>query len=137
MLDNTDWEILKLLKANCKRQLRDIGDIVHLTGQAVSNRIVKMEKLGIIKSYSVVLNDKLLGKNITAYVTIFMKTTNHEAFRTFLTANDSVVEASRISGDGCYILKLQVSSPDELNCFLDSVLKYGNYQVNICIGKIK
>lgn len=137
MLDNTDLEILKLLKANCKMQFRDIGEAVHLTGQAVSNRISRMEDLGVIKGYSVLLDEKQLGKSITAYITIFMKTTNHGAFNVFLNDNESVVEASRISGEGCYMLKIQVNSQEDLNHFLDSVLEYGNYRVNISIGKIK
>jgi Lrp/AsnC family leucine-responsive transcriptional regulator len=137
MLDNTDWEILKLLKADGKMQFRDIGEVVHLTGQAVSNRIARMEDLGVIQGYTVLLDDKLLGKNITAYITIFMKTTNHGDFRVFLNDNQAVVEASHISGEGCYMLKIQVNSQEDLNQFLDLVLKYGNYRVNMSIGKIK
>ena len=137
MLDYTDWEIIKLLKANCKMQRKDIGEQVHLTGQAVSNRISRMEELGVIQGYSVLLDDTLLGKALTAYITVFMKTTNHQALHVFLQNQEAVVEANRISGDGCYLLKIQVNSQAELNCFLDSVLKYGNYRVNISIGKIK
>jgi Lrp/AsnC family leucine-responsive transcriptional regulator len=137
MLDNTDWEILKLLKDNCKMQFRDIGEIVHLTGQAVSNRISRLEALGIIKGYTVLLDKKLLGKIITAYITVFMKTTDHGAFHTFLRNHELVEEACRISGEGCYLLKIQTNSQEDLNCFLDSVLKYGNYRLNISIGKIK
>lgn len=137
MLDNTDLQILKLLKVNCKMQFRDIGEVVHLTGQAVSNRISRMEQLGVIKGYSILLDDKLLGKTITAYITIFMKTTNHGAFHVFLNDHESVVEASRISGDGCYMLKIQVNSQEDLNTFLDSILEYGNYRINISIGKVK
>lgn len=137
MLDYTDLEILKLLKSNCKMQFRDIGEVVHLTGQAVSNRISRMEHLGVIKGYTVLLDEKMLNKSLTAYITIFMKTTNHEVFCKFLSTNESVLEANRISGEGCYMLKVQVNSQEDLNDFLDSVLKYGNYRVNISIGKIK
>jgi len=137
MFDKTDLAILELLKANCKVHLRDIGEEVHLTGQAVANRVSRMESLGVIKGYTVLLDEELLGKTITAYVTIFMKTTNHVAFHVFLKDNESVVEASRISGEGCYMLKIQVNSQLDLNHFLDSVLQYGNYRINISIGKIK
>lgn len=137
MLDKTDLMILKLLKANSKIQLRDIGEAVHLTGQAVSNRISRMENSGVIKGYTVSLDEKLLGKTITAYITVFMKTTDHAAFQVFLKDNDAVVEANRISGDGCYMLKILVNSQENLNHFLDSVLKYGNCRANISIGKIK
>ena len=118
-------------------QLRDIGELVHLTGQAVSKRISRMEELGVIQGYSVLLNEQLLGTTITAYITIFMKTTNHRAFHVFLQNQEAVVEANRISGEGCYLLKVQVNSQEALNCFLDSVLNYGNYRVNISIGKTK
>lgn len=137
MLDKTDLAILERLKANCKTRLRDIGEDVHLTGQAVANRVSRMESLGVIKGYTILLNEELLGKTITAYLTIFMKTTNHEAFQIFLKSSESVVEASRISGEGCYMLKIQVNSQLELNHFLDSVLQFGNYRLNISIGRIK
>lgn len=137
MIDKTDVEILQMLKTNCKIQLIDIGEAVHLTGQAVSKRILKMEKLGIIKGYTVLLDEKLLGKTITAYITIFMKTTDHSAFQAFLKNNEAVVEANRISGEGCYLLKVQVNTHEDLNRFLDSVLPYGNYRLNISIGEIK
>lgn len=137
MLDKTDFEILKLLNMNARMQFRDIGENVHLTGQAVAKRISRMEKLNVIKGYTVLLDEKALGKNISAYVTVFMKTTRHTQFKTFLRYNEIVKEAHRISGDGCYLLKTQVSCQDELDSFLDSILEYGNYRLNISIDKIK
>ena len=47
-LDEVDLLILELLKSNAKMKMQDIGQKVHLTGQAVSNRISKMEKQGVI-----------------------------------------------------------------------------------------
>ncbi|MEG6586757.1 Lrp/AsnC family transcriptional regulator [Dendrosporobacter sp. 1207_IL3150] len=137
MLDNIDLEIIKILKKNCKIQYRDIGELVHLTGQAVSNRISRMERLGIIRGYTVLLDEHLSEKKISAHVTVFMKTNDHNIFHTFLKNNDCVIDASRISGDGCYLLKIMVDSQEELNLFLDQILKYGNYRVSIAIGKIK
>lgn len=96
-----------------------------------------MENLGVIKGYSVLLDEQLLGKTITAYITVFMKTTDHAAFQAFLKDHDEVVEAGRISGEGCYMLKVRVNSQEDLNIFLDAVLKYGNYRVNISIATIK
>lgn len=137
MLDKTDLEIISLLKQNAIMQLKDIGERVHLTGQAVSNRIQRIEALGVIRGYTVKLDEEKLGKHLSAYITIFMKTTDHAAFHKFINGSDAVTEADRISGDGCYIVKVNVSTQDELSQFLDSILQYGNYRVNISIGKIK
>ena len=137
MLDRTDLQILYLLISNARMQWREIGDQVHLTGQAVANRIRKMEDLGIIEGYTVNINESKLGKSILAYVTVFMKTTDHMAFHKYISQSEIIKEADQISGEGCYLLKVTASSQDELLKLLDDILKYGNYRVNLSIGRIK
>ncbi|MBX4259155.1 Lrp/AsnC family transcriptional regulator [Clostridium estertheticum] len=137
MLDQTDTQILSLLTKNSRMQWQEIGEEVHLTGQAVKNRISKMEKSGVIKGYTVNINPKLLGKNLTAFITVFMKTTDHLSFKKYINNNSLVTQAHRISGDGCYILKLTASTQAEIVDFLDEILKYGNYKLNLSIQNIK
>lgn len=137
MIDRTDIEIIKLLAANARIQWQDIGEQVHLTGQAVKNRIGRLEKLGVIEGYTVKLNESKLGKEITAYVTVYMKTTEHAAFQKFISTSLFISEAHRISGEGCYLLKTTASSQQELTDLLDSLLRFGNYKVNMSIGRIK
>ncbi|MCB2359302.1 Lrp/AsnC family transcriptional regulator [Clostridium estertheticum] len=137
MLDQTDIQILSLLTKNSRMQWQEIGEEVHLTGQAVKNRISKMEKSGVIKGYTVNINSEILGKNLTAFITVFMKTTDHLSFKKYINNNSLVTEAHRISGDGCYILKLTASTQAEIVNFLDGILKYGNYKLNLSIQNIK
>lgn len=137
MLDETDLKILSLLNENSRLQWREVGEFVHLTGQAVGNRIRKMEELGVIEGYTVKLNASKLGKNLIAFVTVFMKTTDHLAFQSFIEGSKLVSEAHRVSGDGCYLLKAEISDDKELNELLYNILKFGNYRVNLSIGKIK
>ncbi len=137
MIDQTDMEILKLLTVNSRMQWQEIGEIVHLTGQAVKNRISRLEKLGIIEGYTVRLNERRIGMEITAYVTVFMKTTDHASFQMYLGESVMVTEAHRISGEGCYLLRTVASNQQELIDFLDSILRYGNYKVNLSINRIK
>jgi Transcriptional regulators len=122
---------------NSRIQWQEIGEKVHLTGQAVRNRIVKLERNKVIKGYTINIDSKVLGNNVTAYITIFMKTTNHEDFKSFIKENLIISEASRISGDGCYLLKVNTKSENELVELLDNILKYGNYKVNLSIENIK
>ncbi|WP_234118717.1 Lrp/AsnC family transcriptional regulator [Clostridium hydrogenum] len=137
MLDQTDLQILNLLKKNSRMQWREIGKKVHMTGQAVKNRIDKMEKLQVIKGYTVKVNSDLDSKKLICFVTVFMKTTNHAVFKKYVEKNDLIVEANRISGEGCYLLKLKADTKDEVVSFLDEILKYGNYKINSSIEVIK
>jgi Transcriptional regulators len=137
LFDATDLAIIDLLQKNSRIQWREIGEQVHLTGQAVANRIRRMETSGLIKGYRVELDYAKLGKPLTAFITVYMKTTNHPLFQDFLRKNRAVVEADRISGEGCYLLKALVASNEELKELLDSLLNFGNYRVNLSIDNIK
>lgn len=137
MLDTTDLAILNLLKENSRRQWREIGELVHLTGQAVAMRIRRMEELGIIEGYTVKLNNDKLGKPLVAFITVFMKDTNHASFQTFIKQEELIMEVHRISGEGCYWLKAQLRSQVELNHLLNKLLLYGNYRLNLSIDRVK
>lgn len=136
-LDELDLAILEILKHNAKMKMQDIGESVHLTGQAVSNRINKMEKMGVITGYSVCLDESFFEPKLIVIITIYMKTQRHSEFKQFLEKRKEIQEAHRISGDGCYMLKGAFESQQQLNEFLDDILEYGNYKLNTSIGQIK
>lgn len=137
MLDDTDMQILNLLKENSRIQWQEIGEKVHLTGQAVRNRINRMEKLDVIEGYTVKINSAMLGKKITAFITVFMKTADHAAFQKYIHNNLLITAANRISGEGCYLLKVTATEQKDLVELLDEILRFGNYKVNISIEKVK
>lgn len=137
MLDETDIKILSLLINNSRMQWREIGEQVHLTGQAVASRVRKMEDLGIIEGYTIKINENKLGKSVLAFITVFMKTTDHLAFQRFIDNKEIIKEANQISGEGCYLLRVNTSTQEELLALLHEMLKYGNYRVNLSIGKVK
>ncbi|MGE7827583.1 Lrp/AsnC family transcriptional regulator [Paenibacillus sp. NPDC093718] len=136
-LDQTDYQILRLLTENSRIQWKDLGKQIHMTGQAVGNRIKKLEESGVITAYSLIIDEMRLGLAYTAFVIIHMKTARHDSFIRFIMDQNEIVEAHRISGEGCYHLTIKVSSQDQLNLFLNKLLDYGNYSLNLSIQKIK
>lgn len=137
LLDEIDFQIIRLLTENSRMQWKEIGEQIHMTGQAVGNRIRKLEDHGVIKAYSIILDEMELGLSYTAFVTVFMKTTNHRSFANFISERKEVSEAHRISGEGCYLLKVKVEHQEQLNLFLNEVLTFGNYRLNLSIQVIK
>ncbi|OPD56672.1 Lrp/AsnC family transcriptional regulator [Bacillus anthracis] len=136
-LDNIDFQILRLLSENSRIQWKDLGEQIHMTGQAVGNRIKKLEDNGVIKAYSLIVDEMKLGLSYTAFIIIYMKTSNHDSFIRFMNDRNEVVEVHRVSGEGCYHLKIKVNSQEQLNLFLDQILEYGNYSVHLSIQEIK
>ncbi|KMZ43120.1 MULTISPECIES: Lrp/AsnC family transcriptional regulator [Bacillales] len=137
MLDQIDLSILALLRNNSRLQWKDIGEQVHLSGQAVGNRIRRMEEQGIIQGYTTLIDEAKIAPFLTALVTMFMTTTDHSLFTRFIKSRSEIVEAHRISGEGCYSMVVHVPDQEALNHFLDALLPFGNYRVNLSINKLK
>ena len=137
-IDNIDFQILRLLTENSRIQWKDLGEKIHMTGQAVGNRIKKLEDSGVIKAYSLIIDEMKLGLPYTAFVIMFMNSGKHHAsFIRFINDRNEVMEAHRISGDGCYHLKIKVKSQEQLNSFLNKLLDHGNYSLYLSIQEIK
>lgn len=136
-LDNIDLKILHFLTENARIQWKDLGKQIHMTGQAVGNRIKKLEEKGVIKAYTLLIDEMKLGFIFTSFVIVHMKTADHNAFIHFIKNRNEVTEAHRISGEGCYHLKIKIKSQEQLNLFLNNLLAYGNYSLNLSIQYIK
>ena len=137
-LDEVDLRILQYMIEDATRSHKEIGQLVHLTGQAVGARIRKLQDIGVVEGYTVRWNPEKLGQTVHAFITVFMKSsTAHQSFQAFVRQNEKVTELHRVSGEGCYWMRVRVGTPLELNAFLDELLHYGNYKVSLSIGQVK
>jgi Lrp/AsnC family leucine-responsive transcriptional regulator len=137
MIDEIDLKIINILKENSRLQWKEIGEVIHMTGQGVAARIRRMEDQGIIEKYTLKINEKKLGMGLTGFITVHMTTKDHIGFISFIKSQEGVVEAHRITGNGCYILKVVMQGADDLNLFIDKLVKYANYSMGLSIDIIK
>lgn len=137
MIDDVDKAIIQCLQSNSRMQWKQIGEIVHMSGVAVANRIQRLEEMGVIEGYTVRINERLLGNIYCIFVIVMIKDYMHTKFQAFIRERDEITEAHRVSGEPCFILKVQVSDHELLSRLLDDILAYGHYKINISIGQFK
>lgn len=137
-VDEIDLRILAYLQENAILSHKEIGLQVHLTGQAVGARIRKLQELGVIEGYTVRWNPERIGLSVHAFITVFMKSSMaHQTFQSFVRGDERIVETHRVSGEGCYWMRVRIGTPVELSAFLDELLQYGNYKVSLAIDRVK
>ncbi|CAG7639206.1 Lrp/AsnC family transcriptional regulator [Paenibacillus allorhizosphaerae] len=137
MLDHTDKRILEELVKDGRISMKNLGEKVHLTGQAAANRVVKLEEDQVIEGYTVRLNYKKTGLVVHSFITIFTKSFDHQPFLSFLeTQQPFIVHKFKISGDGCYLLECRFPSNEELDKFLEQLTRYVNYKISVVISEI-
>jgi Lrp/AsnC family transcriptional regulator, leucine-responsive regulatory protein len=136
MLDNTDMLILDELSKNSRITMKELGEKVHLTGQAASARVAKLEDNGVIEGYTIKVNQVKLGCSIHAFITIITQSTYHQPYLSFIKAQDKyIIHNYKISGEGCYLLECKFPSNEILDNFLEDLNKHANYKLSIVIKK--
>jgi len=128
MFDKKDLAIIEVLKHNSNLSTQQISRKTNIPITTVHNRIKKLEKSGIIKGYTILLDNKKIGKAIGAYIHIVvdykllkeMKMSQHVLAKK-LKQHEFVEEAIVVTGGTDIILKARVKDIDELDNF---VIKY-------------
>ena len=123
-LDPKDLTILDMLKADAKLTTSQIAKRTGIPITTVHNRIKKLEELGIVKGYTVVLDYEKLGKGVAAYILISVVYRTPTGVRV---AQEDVAkeikgigaeEVSIVAGGTDIIAKVRAKDVNELNDFV-------------------
>jgi len=130
-LDAVDICLLRALLDNARAPIAALARRVGLSPPAVSERIRRLEAVGLIAGYRVVLSPSMLGLPLMAYIRI-RPTTGHWASIADLAQHTlQVVECHRISGQDGFLLKVQVAGVRELEAVLDRFVDLGETSTSI------
>ena len=122
MLSEKDMKILRILREDCKLPAREISKKTGLPITTIHNRIKKMEKDGIIKSYVANIDQKKIGEGVQAFIQLRLKS-SPELVAKRLTAIEGVKKAYIISGSTDVMLNMSVKDIDALHNFITEKLK--------------
>lgn len=121
-LDATDLAILELLQENCKQPLAAIGEKVGLSAPSVVERIHKLEEAGVITDYVALLDARLLGKDITAFIGV--STAHPRAIAGIerqVAAIGAVLECHHVTGGYTLMLKVKAENTEGLERLIDRI----------------
>ena len=110
-----DIKILNCLKKNAREKASEISKEIHLAVSTVIERIRKMESSGIIQSYTIILDEKQLGNDVTALMEVSLEHPKYyDAFTEMIQNNPNIVSCYYMTGDFDFILKIICKSSEHL-----------------------
>ena len=124
-LDPTDVAIIEVLQEDGRIAISELGRRVGLSQPATSERVKRLEERGIITGYTAKINPAALGLRMMAVIRL---RTTHEHIHSCLkqfSEMPHVMEVLRLTGEDCFILKVFVPSPQELESIVDTVARHG------------
>ena len=110
-LDKLDRAILRVLVDDARKTLQEIGDKVGLSATTCWSRIKKLENAGVIRRYTVTIDETRLGYRDSVIVQLTLESHTDETLFRFgraLAAIPEVLEAYLVSGDYDYYIRLAV-----------------------------
>lgn len=129
MMDAIDVQMLAMLQENGRVSQHELAKAVGLSAPAVSDRLRKLEERGVIRGYAALLDPRLLGQDIAAFVAVGISGSRHHGdFRARAAERPEVVECHAVTGEGSYLLKVRVGNTPSLEHLLGEIQSWPGVQ---------
>src|SRR5262245_51322040 len=130
-IDDLDRKILGELTRDGRVSIAELGRRINLSSPAVSERVQRLERAGVITGYHAELDPRRLGYLLTAIVRVKPAPGQLPRIPELATEIPQVGECHRITGEDCFYLKVYLRSIEELSTVLDRFLAYGETTTSI------
>jgi DNA-binding Lrp family transcriptional regulator len=121
-MDATDRRIVALLRENARRSFKDIGEHVHLTAPAVKRRVDRLEREGVIRGFTTVVDPRAFGWHAEAFVDLYCE--GHmpgEAIKRAVEPEPGVVSAHTVAGEASALLHVMAEDTQDLESALERI----------------
>ena len=131
LIDEKDKKILEILEENSNLSTHKISKKTLIPVTTVNNRIKKLKELGVIKKYTVDIDKKKLGFNLSTYifVTVSLDELKKESMKmkdliSMIKKNPLIESVENVTGDVDIIIKMCIPDIDKLNDYVVNTLSY-------------
>ena len=134
LLDTVNRRLLQELNRDPRITMSALARRVGMSAPAVSDRIQRLERAGVITGYRVDISPAALGLPVTAFVRIRPTAGQLPKIAELARETPEISECHRISGEDCFLIKIHAAAIEDLEKTLDSFLAYGQTITSIVVA---
>jgi Lrp/AsnC family leucine-responsive transcriptional regulator len=113
--------------------MSELGRRVGLSAPAVTERVQRMQRTGVITGFAMTVDPAALGLPVAAYVRLRPAPGQLGRIADLAVALDHVSECHRITGEDCFLIKVHAASVAGLEEVLDQFLVHGQTVSSIVV----
>lgn len=124
-MDNHDLKIIKQLMSKARSTWAELSTLLGLSAPAVAERVHKLEKMGVIKGYSALINPESIGCGLAALIFIIIEDQEQQPILLKkIEQLPEVLECHHVAGDVDYIIKVRCGSTKDLERLVSEEIKF-------------
>lgn len=135
-MDAADRIILHTLLEDGRTPVKQLAEKVFLSSPAVSSRLDRLEKSGLIRSYQVNLDLKAMGYDMLAFINLSVLPDHHETAMDLIRRCINVLECHHVTGAYTLLLKTAFPGTKELEQFVTQLQQYGTTQTQVVFSTL-
>ena len=121
-IDFIDRKILEALLSKGRSTFAELASQAGLTAPTVHDRVKRLERCGVIKGYTAIVNSPMLGYEITAMVAITVSATiPSREYEARLSEISEIQECFSVAGEETYLVRVLTKSPRSLEKVLQRI----------------
>ena len=133
-LDQIDRQIVNMLMKDGRTPVKVIAKAVYLSSPAVSSRIDRLEKSGIITGYRAQVEPVQLGYHIKAFINLEGGPRQKREFYPFIKGVANVIECNCVTGDYSMLIEVLFRTTEELDHFINELQLFGRTKTLIAFS---
>lgn len=134
LLDEVNRRLLRELHADPRISMSALARQVGMSAPAVTERVQRMERAGVITGYRMEVNAAALGLPVSAFARIRPAPGQLPKVAELAAALPEVSECHRITGEDCFIVRVHAAAIEDLEGILDRFLLYGQTVTSIVVS---
>ncbi|HVD17800.1 MAG TPA: Lrp/AsnC family transcriptional regulator [Propionibacteriaceae bacterium] len=134
LLDDVNRRLLAELSSDPRIGMSALARRVNMSAPAVTERVQRLERAGVIKGYRLEVNPAALGLPVTAFARIRPAAGQLSKVAELARSLPQVTECHRITGEDCFLIKVHAPAVEELETLLDQFLVYGQTVTSIVVS---
>lgn len=136
MVDATDLKIINILKANARLAYAEIGKQIFLSPSSVRDRIKKLEDTGVIKGYTLRLDQSLMGNNLEVFIMLKIFSGKFNSAMAEIESYPEVKDAYRITGQHNFHIRVALRDQLHLQQFIDKLVHFGEPTTHLILSRL-
>lgn len=125
LLDDLNIRLLTELSADPRLRTTELARRLGVSAPTVRERVGRLEEAGVIRGYRLEIDPAAVGLPVAAWVRLRPGPGQVSRIAELARRTPEVVECHRISGEDCFLMRVQVSAITALEEVLDRFLVHG------------